>query len=118
MWPRIVEVMLGLWLVLSPLTFRLGAGDRALIVNHVFYGAAAVVASLIAIRVPFMHAVIVAIGLWLLGYGYAAHGYLSIPGCQNLMIVGALLCVLGIIPTDCLEPPRSWREYYANQRCE
>jgi hypothetical protein len=77
-----------------------------------------VVAALIAIRVPFMRAVIIAIGLWLLGYGYAAHGYFSTPGCQNLMIVGALLCVLGIIPTDCLEPPRSWREYYANQRCE
>jgi hypothetical protein len=117
-WPRVVEVMLGLWLVLSPLIFRLGTGDRALIANHIFYGAAAVVASLIAIRVPFMRAVIVAIGLWLVGYGYAAHGYFYTPGCQNLMIVGALLCALGIIPTDCLEPPRSWRDYYAHQRCQ
>lgn len=117
-WPRVVEVMLGLWLVLSPLIFRLGPADRAVTVNHIVYGAAAVVASLIAIRVPFVRAIVVAIGLWLLGYGYAAHGYYSAPGCQNLMIVGALLCVLGIIPTDCLEPPYSWREYYATERCE
>jgi uncharacterized membrane protein len=118
MWPRVVEIMLGLWLMLGPLIFRLGPADRAMTVNHLVYGTATVVASLIAIRFPFIRAVIVAIGLWLLGYGYAASGYFSAPGCQNLMIVGTLLCVLGIIPTDCLEPPRSWREYYATQRCE
>ena len=44
MWPRIVEVMLGLWLVLGPLIFRLEAGDLALIVNHLVYGTATVVA--------------------------------------------------------------------------
>jgi len=116
MWPRIVEVMLGLWLVLSPLIFRLGPGDGALIANHIVYGAITVVASLIALRVPFLRVVTVAIGLWLIGYGYGAGGYPAAPGYQNLMIVGALICALGLIPTDCLKPTRSWREYYAGQQ--
>ncbi len=78
MWPRIVEFMLGLWLVLGPLIFRLEASDPALIVNHLVYGTATVVAALIA--------------------------------------VGVLVCALGLIPTDCLQPTQSWREYYANER--
>jgi hypothetical protein len=115
MWPRIVEIMLGLWLVLGPLIFRLGAGDGALIVNHVLYGAATILVSSIALRVSFLRVVTIAIGLWLIGFGYLVGGYPSAPGYQNLMIVGALLCALGIIPTDCLEPTQSWREYYGHQ---
>jgi len=115
MWPRVVEVMLGLWLALGPLIFRLGPGAGPLIANHVIYGAATVIASLIAIRVPFVRIVIIAIGWWLIGYGYVAGGYPAAPGYLNLMVVGALVGLLGIIPTDCLEPPRSWREYYGRQ---
>lgn len=115
MWPRVVEVMLGLWLALGPLIFRLEPGDRALIANHVVFGAATVIASLIAIRVSFLRVVTIAIGLWLLGYGYVAGGYPAAPGYQNLLIVGALVGMLGLVPTDCLEPPLSWREYYGRQ---
>ena len=66
MWPRIVEVMLGLWLVLGPLIFRLDGGAVALIVNHLIGGAATAVVALVAIRVPFLRAVTFIIGLWLL----------------------------------------------------
>lgn len=62
--------------------------------------------------------VTIAIGVWLVAYAYTAGGYPPGPGYQNLIVVGALVCALGIIPTDCLEPTYSWREYYANQRCE
>ncbi|MCL5279443.1 MAG: SPW repeat protein [Planctomycetes bacterium] len=118
MWPRIMEVMLGLWLVLSPLIFRLEPGDLALIVNHLVYGAATAVAALIAIRVRFLRVVTIAIGLWLIGYGYVAGGYPGPGGYLNLIVIGVLLCALGLIPTDCLVPTHSWREYYASQRRE
>ncbi len=118
MWPRIMEVMLGLWLVLSPLIFRLEPGDLALIVNHLVYGTAVVVAALIALRVRFLRVVIVGTGLWLIGYGYGAGGYPPAPGYLNLIVIGVLLCALGLIPTDCLVPTHSWREYYASQRRE
>jgi hypothetical protein len=118
MWPRIVELMLGLWLVLSPLIFRLEPGDLALTVNHLVYGTATVVAALIAIRVRFLRVVTIAIGLWLIGYGYVAGGYPPMPGYLNLIVIGVLICALGLIPTDCLVPTQSWREYYASQRRE
>lgn len=118
MWPRIVEVMLGLWLVLSPLILRLESGDLALIVNHLVYGTAAVFAALAAIRVRFLRVVTIAIGLWLIGYGYVAGGYPGRSGYLNLIVIGVLLCALGLIPTDCLQPTQSWREYYAQQRRE
>lgn len=115
MWPRIVEVMLGLWLVLGPLIFRLESGEPALTANHLVYGTATVVAALIAIRVRFLRVVTIAIGLWLIGYGYVAGGYPAPPGYLNLIVIGVLLCALGLIPTDCLQPTRSWREYYVSQ---
>jgi len=118
MWPRIVEVMLGLWLVLGPLIFRLEVSDLALIVNHLFYGAATVIVSLIAIRVRFLRVVTIALGLWLIGYGYVVGGYPAAPGYLNLIVSGVLIGVLGLIPTDCLQPTQSWREYYACQRRE
>jgi hypothetical protein len=118
MWPRIVEVMLGLWLVLSPLIFRLGSGDLALIVNHLVYGTALVIAALIALSVRFLRVVTIAIGLWLIGYGYVAGGYPPASGYLNLIVIGILIGALGLIPTDCLEPTQSWREYYASQRRE
>ena len=71
--------------------------------------------SLIALRASFLRVVTVAIGLWLMNYGYVAGGYPSAPGYQNLIVVGALICALGIIPTDCLQPTPSWREYYGRQ---
>lgn len=118
MWPRIVEVMLGLWLVLSPLIFRLETRELALIANHLVYGAALVIAALLALRVRFLRVVTVAIGLWLIGYGYGAGGYPPAPGYLNLIVTGVLVGALGLIPTDCLEPTQSWREYYASQRRE
>ncbi len=118
MWPRILEVMLGLWLVLGPLIFRLEAGDLTLTINHLIYGAATVVVSLIAIRARFLRVVTITIGLWLIGYGYVAGGYPAAPGCLNLIVIGVLLSVLGLIPTDCLQPTESWRQYYACQRRE
>ncbi len=118
MWPRVVEVMLGLWLVLGPLLFRLEPSSLALIVNHLVYGTAVVVAALIAIRVRFLRVVTIAIGLWLIGYGYAAGGYPPAPGYLNLIVIGVLVCALGLIPTDCLVPTHSWREYYVSQRRE
>jgi hypothetical protein len=116
MWPRIVEVMLGLWLLLSPLIFRLGAGELALTINHLIYGTATVIVSLIAIRVRFLRVVTLAIGLSLIGYGYVTGGYPPAPGYLNLIVIGILVCALAILPTDCLQPTQSWREYYASQR--
>jgi len=118
MWPRIVEMMLGLWLVFSPLIFRLGPEDTALRIIDLACGAAVAALSLAAIRVRLLRIAILVIGVWLLGYGYVAGWHPSPPGYKNLMVVGALVAVLSLIPTDCLTPTRSWREYYVSQRRE
>jgi hypothetical protein len=116
MWPRIVEVMLGLWLVLSPLIFRLGPEDTTLRLVDLACGAAVAAFSLIAIRFRLVRIAILLVGLWLIGYGYVAGWHPSPPGYKNLIIVGGLVSVLSLIPTDCLEPTRSWRDYYAGQQ--
>lgn len=118
MWPRIVEMMLGLWLVLSPLIFRLGPGDAALRVVDLACGAAVAVLSLVATRVRFLRLAILMIGVGLIGYGYVAGWHPSPPGYKNLIFIGGLVSVLSLIPTDCLEPTRSWREYYGRQSRE
>ena len=115
MWPRIVQMMLGLWLVFSPLIFRLGPGDAAMRINDLAGGAAVAATALAAIRFWPVRIATLIIGVWLIGYGYIAGWHPSPPSYKNLIIVGGLISVLSLIPTDCLEPTRSWREYYGNQ---
>jgi hypothetical protein len=115
MWPRMVQVMLGGWLLLSPLIFRIDSRDTALLAVHMASGAAVGILALLAIRQRFLHLATFFLGLWLIAYGYGVGGYPPAPAYRNLLILGALVAVLGIIPSDCLRPPRSWRKYYRSR---
>jgi hypothetical protein len=47
-----------------------------------------------------------AVGLWLMGWGYASG---AAPAFQNDLIVGLVLVMLAVIPNEATQPPRSWR---------
>jgi MFS family permease len=115
MWPRIVEVMLGCWLALSPFIFRHVAEQRALWFNDLFCAAAVVVIALLSDWPPCRraHLAIIGVGLWLVGFGYLGSPHPTPPALQNSVLVGALLLMFAIIPSEASLPPRSWRDYFA-----
>lgn len=112
MWARIVEVMLGCWLAVSPFVFRHNPADRVLWFNDLLSALAVVVLALVSFWPPlrFAHVANLAIALWLIAFGFWAP-YPTPPALQNDIVVGLLLLMFAIVPNHANQPPRPWREF-------
>lgn len=106
MWPRVVEVLLGCWLLISPFVFRgtPSAGDYA--VSQVASGTVIVIASLLCFwrRARGARFVTLLAALWLALHGYFASVRPGPPSAQNEITVGLLLLLFAILPNDVNEP--------------
>lgn len=122
MWARVVEVMLGFWLIISPFLFGHYPSDRPLWMNDLICGSAVVLLAFLSFwSLPFCrflryaHVLILGIAFWLIGFGYFGGGYPASAGYQNDIFLGLTLLLLAIIPNEASQPPPSWRRYYAKQ---
>jgi hypothetical protein len=113
MWARVVEVMLGCWLAVSPFVFRISFEDRVLWFNDLLSALGIIVLALVSFwpAMQFAHVVNFAIGIWLIAFGFLASPASTPPGLQNDIVVGLLLLMLAIIPNHASQPPRSWRDF-------
>ncbi|HUE83426.1 MAG TPA: SPW repeat protein [Pyrinomonadaceae bacterium] len=118
MWARIIEVMLGCWLAVSPFIFRHAADERALWVNDLFSAIAVIVLAIVSFWPPlrFAHVTNLVIAFWLIAFGFWASPYPAPPALQNDIIVGLLLLMFAIIPNQANLPPRAWRSLSAGLR--
>ncbi|HEX2254255.1 MAG TPA: SPW repeat protein [Thermoanaerobaculia bacterium] len=112
MWPRAVEVMLGLWLVVSPWIF--GHWPAPPSGSDLVAGWLVVVLALLSFWTPARraHLGILAVAVWVAAYGYFAFPHPAAPGAQNDILVGLTLLVFAIIPSDANQPPLAWRRFY------
>lgn len=117
MWARVVEIMLGCWLVISPFIFRHPADQNALWTNDLASGFAIIVIAFISFWNPLRHAhwLIAGFAIWLIGFGRFAGGDPNLPALQNDMVVGILLLMFAIIPNETNRPPQAWRDYYSRK---
>ena len=111
MWPRVVELMLGLWLLASPFIFQHGDAG-ALWKNDLACGFLVITFSCMSFakKLRRAHLATLGLGLWLasFGYFYAPH---PLPGAaQNAIVVGLLLVMIGVVPSEASTPPRGWRD--------
>lgn len=113
MWARVVEVMLGCWLAISPFIFRHGSEDRVLWVNDLASASAVIVFSIVSFWPPLRlaHVANFLVGLWLIAFGLWALPYPAPPALQNDIVVGMLLLMFAILPNTASMPPRPWREF-------
>ena len=111
MWARVAELMLGGWLVLSPLIFRDTEAIDQFAARDVAAGAAVVLFSLLSFwrRTEWAHFVTVLLALALGAWAYLAFERPGPPAAQNEITVAILLILLGIIPNEASQPPRPWR---------
>jgi hypothetical protein len=115
MWPRIVECIVGCWLILSPFIFPAN-GAPATGTNDMVCGAAIVVLSMLSFSrvLVWAHYLIGVISLWLVGYAYFSFSRPGPPSAQNEIVAGLILLTFFLLPNDAAEPPASWRRF--NQR--
>ena len=114
MWVRVIETMLGLWLVLSPFIFGHYPAHQALWQNDFACGVAIVLLALGSFWPPLrhLHLLSLLVAGWLIGFGYVYGGYPAPPGAQNDIFLGLTLLLFAIIPNEANKPSRSWRRYY------
>ncbi|MEZ6132953.1 MAG: SPW repeat protein [Planctomycetaceae bacterium] len=111
MWSRVVEVMLGVWLALSPFIFRHPGSEQGLWLNDLLCALAVITAATLSFWRPtgYAHLLQLVIAVWLIGFGYFAAPHPTPAALQNNIIVGLMLLMFGIIPNDASHPPEAWR---------
>jgi len=112
MWARVVEIMLGFWLMASPFIFRFGGSPA----NDLLCGLLVVIFGFLSYwnRANWTHFLTLLVAAWLIVFGYLA-GLPAPPSAQNQIIVGLLLGMFAIIPNKTNEMPEAWRKFYADK---
>lgn len=110
MWARVVEVMLGCWLAVSPFIFRHG-GQTHLWINDLGCAALAIGLALVSFFRPLRYAHLgsAAVAMWLVGFGYFGAGSPPSPAAQNDILTGLLLLMFAIVPNEASQPPTPWK---------
>lgn len=117
MWARVVELMLGCWLAMSPFIFRHSTNQTSLWTNDLVCAATIVTLSLLSFWRPLrrLHLINVVVALWLIGFGFLLSSYPAPPALQNDIAAGLLLVMLAVIPSEAVHPPQSWRDFYTRE---
>lgn len=122
MWGRIAEIILGLWLLLSPLIWGHYPSEPALWRSDVISGAAVIGLAVLSFWpfrllgfLRYAHVMSLLIACWVVGFGYFYGGHPAAPGYQNDILTGLTLPLFAIIPNHAIRPPISWRRYYQQQ---
>lgn len=111
MWPRVAELLLGVWLVLSPFIFVGTDSVEAFAGIDLAAGAGVVLLSLLSFwrRAEWAHLGTALLALGLGTYAYLAWERPGPPAAQNEIFVALLLLLLAIVPNDASRPPKPWR---------
>ncbi len=112
MWPRVIECMLGCWLLISAFVFRYEDQRTAWWINDYVIGVAVIGFGLLSYWQPTrrMHLLTIVAALWLMLYGRFGHEHPFPPAAQNYITLGFLLLMLAIIPNRASRPPAAWFE--------
>jgi hypothetical protein len=110
MWPRLFEAALGAWLAASPLVLGSASGGAA--AHDVAVGALVAVLALasLARRRPRTHLLEVPVALWLAAFGWMRYETPPLGVAQNHLLLGLVLLMSAVLPTDASRPPAAWRE--------
>ncbi|MEX0820138.1 MAG: SPW repeat protein [Pirellulaceae bacterium] len=111
MWSRVVEIMLGCWLAVSPFIFG-HAADAPMLWWMDWICALAVISfGMLSYWQPLrhIHVATALVALVMIGYGrFASPGDDVTPALQNHILVGLLLLMFAIVPNHASRPPRWW----------
>jgi peptidoglycan/LPS O-acetylase OafA/YrhL len=118
MWGRYTEIVLGVWLMVSPWTFGHAPGAWFLWGCGLLGGAAIVGLSAACWKegLEKLHLCHLGVGAFLVGTAFLAGTSPPPPAYQNHVVVGLLLMMMAIVPTRSARPPARWIEFYERRR--
>lgn len=110
MWARVVEALLGVWLILAAVLFGMPDATDATTVPLVA-GIATLLLSALATRLRHAHLLVLLVAVGLIAWGWSSFPRPGPAAAQNAILVGLTLGLFGIIPNQAHEPPVGWRPY-------
>lgn len=114
MWPRVVEVMIGVWLGMSPFIFHLSFEHPPYWWNDFACALLVMTFALLSFWPPTKraHLLQIAVGLWLMGWAFAnGFGQKPVPPpLQNNVMTGFTLLMFAILPNRASRPSASWEQ--------
>jgi hypothetical protein len=114
-WPRVVELLIALWLAVSAWVLPMPMGAEFFLrVNALVSAALIALFALLSFRAALekAHLLSMAVAAWLIGIAFAAPNPPPPAMYQNFVVVGLLLLLVTILPSRASESPRGWREFY------
>ena len=112
MWGRVIEIMTGVWLAMSPFIFRT-ADDQSILWGDQAVAMLIWVLAGLSYWTPTRHAhvAILGVALGLIAWGRLAAGIDAPPppAHQNHIAVGVFLLMIAVVPNYASHPPRGWR---------
>lgn len=118
MWARVVEVMIAIWLALSPFIFHHPAEERFLWVNDFICACLVALFALLSFWRPLrkIHLVTMVLALWLWSLGYGDFPEKASAAVQNFVVIGLLLLMTAIVPSDSERPSFSWQKFMEKKK--
>ena len=120
MWPRVVEVMIGVWLAMSPFVFHRSFDHPPYWWNDFASSVLVMTFALLSFwhRTRHAHLLQIVMGLWLMGWAFA-NGFGSEPVppiLQNDVMTGFTLLMFAILPNRASRPSASWEALLLERR--
>ncbi len=114
MWARVVEFMLAMWLAISPFIFRYPDDAHFFWANDFIVATFISLFSLGSIYKPLrkLHLVNLVTALYLIFLSYLLKDSPMYEALQNYMVLGILILMTAIIPSEADKSPVPWRKYY------
>lgn len=113
MWARILELILGGWLMASPWVMDYPPTATAWRFATFDAGIGVVVFAVLSWvpRLSFMHVAHLLVGAGLAATAFVGPPQPAPPPVQNHLIVALILMILALVPTRSSFPPAAWREF-------
>lgn len=113
MWARIVEFTIACWLALTPFIFRIPSNECFYWMSNFVCAILIALFSLLCFHrhLRKMHLFNLIVGFWLIGLAFTVKEVPIAPHLQNGILVGVILLMLGIIPSESELPSPHWREF-------
>jgi len=119
MWGRIGEIVLGIWLVLSPYVWGSTPFYLERWRSDMISGIAVIVLAVISFWpfrkfefLSYAHVGSLLVASWVVLFSYVYSGHPAAPGYQSDLFTGLTLLLFPMIPNHATLPPISWRRYY------
>lgn len=110
MWPRLCEIVIGLWVAASPWVLPAGSGPQWVAINEAVSGAACVLIAIVSCLRPreWWHLLQIPLALWIVAAAYFTSPVPATATAQSDLLAAFFLVNFAIIPTRATEPPPGW----------